>query len=115
MANFIVFKDNVIVAEVSSAPNLAANSGYQYLPDTEGNRAYVASLKRPLTQRQLANAEFMKLPDVVRGQFALAWVAINSRLDANDKTAALAFFDTLVIPSEFFVQAQIIREAISNS
>jgi hypothetical protein len=112
---FIVYRNNVIVLETDKYPSLPANSPYKIAVDTPEIRAEIAAWSAPLTGRQIANAEFMKLPDAVRGQFAIAWVAINARLDAKDKSAALAFFDTLIIPSEFVEQAEIIRTAISNS
>lgn len=110
---FLVYRHNVIVAELNAQPVLPANSQYSVLPDTPENRAIIAAWTAPLTQRQLANAEFMKLPDATRGAFAVAWVAINARLDANDTPAALAYFDTLTIPAGLEQQAQTIRAAIA--
>lgn len=112
---WLVYFQNQIVGELVEFPIIPQGSLYSVIEDTPENRLAIASWVRPPSKRQIANAEFMKLPDAVRGAFAVAWVAINSRLDARDKAAALAYFDTLVIPDELLEQASIIRDAISAS
>jgi hypothetical protein len=115
MKNYLIIRNRTIVGQVSSdrKPGEKLAFGITVCEDTPGNREKY--LNPPLTPRQIANAEFMKLPDTVRGQFAVAWVAINARLDAGDKSAALAYFDTLIIPPELIAQSVIIRNAIAAS
>lgn len=115
MKNYLIIRNGIIVGQVQSdrKPGQKLAFGMIVCEDTTINREKY--LNPPLTGRQLADAEFMKLPDAVRGQFAIAWVAINSRLDAKDKSAALAYFDTLVIPAELVEQSAIIRNAIAAS